>query len=93
MDLQLTKWSDEDINDLTLIANNKNVAKSLRDRFPHHYTIEDAKWWISHQKNFVPSQNFAIKLNEKLVGGIGCDLQQVVNRKNIEIGYWLGEPY
>ncbi len=93
MDVTLTKWNDNDIKQLVSLANNKNVANTLRDRFPHPYTIEDATWWVDFQKNLDPQQNFAIRVNDKLAGGIGCDPQHDVNRKNIEIGYWLGEQF
>ena len=93
MDVRLTKWNDDDIEALISLANNKNIADTLRDRFPYPYTIEDAKWWVDFQKNLDPKQNFAIRVNDKLAGGIGCDPQHDVNRKNIEIGYWLGEQF
>lgn len=93
MDVRLTKWNDDDIEALVSLANNKNIADTLRDRFPYPYTIEDAKWWVDFQKNLDPKQNFAIRVNDKLAGGIGCDPQHDVNRKNIEIGYWLGEQF
>lgn len=48
---------------------------------------------VDFQKNIDPQQNFAIRVNDKLAGGIGCDPQHDVNRKNIEIGYWLGEQF
>ena len=93
MDVQLTEWNDNDIEKLISIASNKNVSDTLRDRFPNPYTTEDAEWWINFQKKFDVQQNFAIKLNGKLVGAIGCDPQQDVNRKSAEIGYWLGEEF
>ena len=93
MDIQLVKWDDVIPEELASIANNRNVSNTLRDRFSYPYTLEDAKWWISSQKNLVPSQHFAIKMDDKLAGGIGCTPQPDVNRKSIEIGYWLGENF
>ena len=70
MDVRLTKWNDDDIEALVSLANNKNIADTLRDRFPYPYTIEDAKWWVDFQKNLDPKQNFAIRVNDKFAGGI-----------------------
>ena len=93
MNVELTKWNETDIDELAALANNKNISATLRDRFPNPYTREDAKWWIDFQKNLDPQQNFAIRMDDKLAGGIGCDPQHDVNRKSIEIGYWLGEQF
>ena len=93
MDIELVTWDDVNPEELVSIANNRNVYNTLRDRFSYPYKMEDAKLWISSQKNLVPSQNFAIKVDDKLAGGIGCTPQTDVNAKSIEIGYWLGENF
>ena len=37
--------------------------------------------------------NFAIEVKGKAVGGIGILLKDDIYKKNVEIGYWLGEEY
>src|SRR5437016_3589818 len=89
--VQLIHWSDHGIEELVAIANNINIWNTLRDRFPHPYTIEDARQWIEVQSKIDPPQNFAIRYNEKLVGGIGMIPQHDVNRLGAEIGYFIAE--
>ena len=93
MEIQLVGWDDVRPEELALTANNKSISDTLRDIFPYPYTIKAAEAWISSQKNIFPLQNFAIKVNAKLAGGIGCKPQPDVNCKSIEIGYWLGEDF
>jgi RimJ/RimL family protein N-acetyltransferase len=63
----------------------------MTERFPHPYTIEDAKWWI--QKNSGDdATHFAVALDGKVIGGAGFDVDDRQN-ECAEIGYWLGEAY
>ena len=90
----LRKWELGDIPSLAKHANNENIARNLRDRFPHPYTEEDAVEFL----NMVlakpqPLTNFAIEIDGQAVGGVGIVPQQDVERISAEIGYWLGEEY
>ncbi|MBN1118409.1 MAG: GNAT family N-acetyltransferase [Bacteroidales bacterium] len=90
----LRNWCDSDLESLVENANNKKVYDNLRDLFPHPYTKEDARHWIDICKNqALPLTNFAVETEGKAVGSIGLVLKEDVHRKNIEIGYWLGEKY
>jgi RimJ/RimL family protein N-acetyltransferase len=93
MNISLAPWDDINVEELVLLANNKNVSSTLRNIFPFPYTLDDAMKWKGFQKNLHPSQHFAIMFDSRLAGGIGCNLKQDVNCKCIEIGYWIGEPY
>ena len=42
----LRRWAKSDVASLVRHANNLNVAKHLRDRFPHPYTRQDARGWL-----------------------------------------------
>lgn len=66
---------------------------NLRDRFPHPYTVADARNWLDSVVERLPETNFAIAVNREAVGGIGYILQQDVAYRSAEIGYWLGEDY
>jgi [ribosomal protein S5]-alanine N-acetyltransferase len=90
----LLPWKEEDAAELAELANNRKVADMLRDGFPHPYTLVDAVSWI-HSTIAVnnPPTLFAIKLDEKLAGGIGILLKDNIYRKNVEIGYWIGESF
>ena len=83
--------SDKD--ELTSLANNPNVSKTLRDIFPHPYTTEDAKRFINYSQHSGKALILAIVYNEQLTGVICLEYQQDVYRKSAELVYWLGEKY
>jgi RimJ/RimL family protein N-acetyltransferase len=74
-------------------ANNPNVARQLRDRFPHPYTVGDARTFIESVADAHPITTFAIDVAGEPVGGIGFSPGTDVERYSAEIGYWLGEQY
>lgn len=86
-------WTDADAESLQRHANNRNVSRQLRDRFPFPYELEQAKTflnWIGGQ----PSPTvWAIEVDGEAAGGIGIELHSDVERVSAEIGYWLGEAF
>ncbi len=72
-------------------ANNHEVSRRLRDRFPHPYTRADAEWWMASTKQQDPQTQFAIEVDGEATGGIGIELGSDIERRTAEIGYWLGE--
>lgn len=92
-EIQLRRWQKSDAQALAAIANNRNIWNNVRDYFPIPYTVADALQWISQTEKEQPALNFAIILNGHAVGAIGCLVKQDIYRKNIEIGYYIGEPY
>jgi len=86
-------WRDGDQRSLALHANNPNVARQLRDRFPDPYTLNDARHFIDSATAARPILNFAITIDGEPVGGIGFSPGTDVERYSAEIGYWLGESY
>ena len=85
-----------DLNDLEALvkyANNIKVSQLLRDQFPFPYTRVDAENWLMQACNQHTETNFAIANNFELIGAIGINLQEDVNRFSAEIGYWLGESF
>ncbi len=93
MNIQLREWKKKDILPLTLLANNKLVSDSLRDRFPFPYTSKDAEIWIRLNKKIEPARNFAIQVDHLLAGGCSVMLKDDIYRCSAEIGYWLGQPF
>jgi RimJ/RimL family protein N-acetyltransferase len=86
----------EDAEALARHGNNRKIAERLRDRFPHPYTLEDAKRFLSvvikgdeSAKEFV----LAIEVDGKAVGAIGVVLGTDIERVSGELGYWLSEKY
>jgi [ribosomal protein S5]-alanine N-acetyltransferase len=82
-------WRADDVHALVVHANDADVARQLRDRFPHPYTRADAVRFI---KNAVEESagNLAIEVDGEAVGAIGCIAGTDIERYSAEIGYWLG---
>jgi len=84
-------WRLADARTLVKHANNANVARQLRDRFPHPYTMGDARTFIEMVADARPATTFAIEVDDEAGGGIGFSPGTDVERYSAEIGYWLGE--
>ena len=86
-------WKSADVPSLVKYANNINIARHLRDRFPHPYSAIDARRFVDAIVVARPVTTFAIDVGKEVVGGIGFSPGSDVERFSAEIGYWLGEPY
>ena len=82
-------FRDADATAIALHANNQRVWLQLRDRFPHPYTIDDAREFLRFARGDDPETAFAITVNDLPVGSIGVVLRDDVERCSTEIGYWL----
>ncbi len=82
----------EDAASLAHHANDREVWRNLRDRFPHPYTLRDAQQWLAGSCK-EPWTTFAIEVDGAAVGGIGYEPMGDVYRHTAEIGYWLGRAY
>jgi len=92
--IALRPWCMADAKQLSLIADNKNIADNLRDGFPFPYSLNDAVNWL----NMVLPENdpprfFAITFEKNLIGSIGIVTKSDIYRKNFEIGYYLDQDY
>lgn len=83
----------KDAASLVRHANNINVAKQLRDRFPHPYTSPAAREFLERIVGVHPQTNLAIEVDGEPAGGIGFVPGTDVERYSAEIGYWLGESF
>jgi len=93
MEFKLRKWNEADLDSLVRYANNWNIAKCLTNGFPHPYTQEDGKKFLSKVVNDSSTKVFAIEVNGEAVGSIGIFPQTDVHEKSAEMGYWLAEEY
>ena len=93
MQYTLRTWQTDDIPSLAENANNINIWNNLRDYFPYPYTQKDAEEFITSVSQKSRTQDFAIEINNKTVGGIGFVPQRDVERLSAEIGYWLSEKH
>ena len=86
-------YRTDDAESIALNANHRDIWMNLRDTFPHPYTLADAQEWITLVESLNPRTNFALDVDGSAVGGIGLKMQDDVNRRSAEIGYWLGPPF
>jgi RimJ/RimL family protein N-acetyltransferase len=87
----LRRWRTSDATALVRHANNLNVARHLRDRFPHPYTWRDAQAFLAGASAEEPQTNCAIEVAGEASGGLGFVPGSDVERYSAEVGYWLGE--
>lgn len=86
-------WRRGDARSIARWADNPRIARFMRDRFPHPYTMGDAKRWIRAVSSVDPPTHFVIEVAGEAVGGVGFDVFDDVDRRTAEIGYWLAEPF
>lgn len=91
--ISIREWKKEDAPSLAAGFDNVHIWNNLRDHIPHPYTLEDAEQFIAAQEGLNPAQNFAIQYDEILCGGIGIILKEDIYRMNVELGYWIAEPF
>ena len=92
-DLVLRPWQTADELALVRHANNRNIWRNVRDRFPHPYTERDAKLWIKIANRDTTMLNLAMEVDGEAVGGLGVIFKDDVYQRTAEIGYWLSETY
>jgi RimJ/RimL family protein N-acetyltransferase len=84
-------WRMADAAALVNHANNANIARQLRDRFPHPYTRRHALEFLEHVTTSESAAHLAIEVAGEAAGGVGFVRGTDVERYSAEIGYWLGE--
>jgi len=91
---KIREWRLDDATSLAKHANNRKVWITLRDRFPHPYTAEDAKNFLERvTKDQGREKVYCIEIDGSAVGGVGLILGEDVHRLTAEFGYWLGEEF
>ena len=93
MKIILRAWKMDDLPSLQRHANNPNIAKFMTNQFPHLYTLDAGRTFIEFAHNENHSHLWAIEYEGKAIGGIGLHTTHDVLRKNVEIGYWIGEDF
>ncbi len=78
---------------LSAHANNPRVAANLRDRFPHPYTVEDARRFLTYVESTDGECIAGIEVTGEPAGAIGLRFRGDIERCSAELGYWLGEAY
>jgi len=89
----LRAWAATDAPSLAAHADNPRVWRNMADTFPQPYTLEIAQHWVARGHIDFGGDNWAIACEGTAVGGCGVHRGAGGERCNVEIGYWLGEPY
>lgn len=89
----LREWRWEDKDSLIHHANNIEVARMVLDRFPYPYNQLAADSWLNQVTTESIQTNFAIVVQNKVVGAIGVASEGDIFYRMAEIGYWLGQDY
>lgn len=91
----LREWRYDDAEEISIAANNPNIAQNLRNTFPNPYSIDDAKWFVNDciSKEGKNQITRAIVVDGNVVGSIGIFIKDDVYEKSGELGYWLSEDY
>ncbi|MDQ6826277.1 MAG: GNAT family N-acetyltransferase [Candidatus Eremiobacteraeota bacterium] len=89
----IRSWRRNDEARLAAAANDRSVSRYMPDAFPHPYTTEDARAWINLNRNSKVATNFAVTVEDTVVGGIGYRRLSLEKRFTAEWGYWLGSRY
>ncbi|GGG36005.1 GNAT family N-acetyltransferase [Hymenobacter glacieicola] len=89
----LRPWAPADLPSLVRNANNPAIARFMNDQFPHPYTEENGRAFIEMAGQENPLHILAIEVAGEAVGGIGLHPRTNIERKNAELGYWLGESF
>lgn len=93
MDFTLRPWTISDKDSLAKYANNQAIAHNLTNQFPYPYSEEDAVFFIENVTTRDDNDIMAIDIDGEAVGGIGLHFKQDVYCKNVELGYWVAEPF
>lgn len=89
--ITLREYRDSDVDRLVELANNQAVSRFLVDSFPYPYTLDDANWWIRTGSRRGITR--VVELDGTFVGSVGAEPGAGEKRKQLGIGYWLGEKY
>ncbi len=85
----LRSWRPSDATRLAAIADDRDVWRMLRDRFPSPYTLADADAFIARVSAEEPVRNVAITVDDVAMGSVGVTPGEDINRVSGEVGYWL----
>lgn len=95
MSMHLRPWQQEDISTLTRYTNDWEIARWLRDAFPHPYTQADAEAFLQLCLEADPMESLllTIDIDGEAVGSLSLSKGRDVYHRSAELGYWLARPF
>ncbi len=92
-DIELCELTNNIAKEMARLGDNPNVFKCVSDNFPNPYTHEKALEFIAKAHEQKIGHIFGIYWKGTFVGNIGLHFQTGLERKSVEIGYFIGEEY
>ncbi|GBE43687.1 ribosomal-protein-serine acetyltransferase [bacterium BMS3Bbin10] len=80
----------EDTAAICEIANNRRIAEQTR-RLPFPYGVEDARQWIEGTAGPAETKYLIVRASDGAI--LGAAGHGFMNGGEMEVGYWIGEPY
>ena len=95
--LRIRAHRDGDLGDLVALAGNWEIAR-WTVKIPHPYSETDGREWIARvEENHATSRPrgfaIALKITDRLIGGVGLDASAGDGSDEPALGYWVGQPY
>jgi [ribosomal protein S5]-alanine N-acetyltransferase len=94
--LSLGYFIPSDIKPISEYLNDEDVYHNTL-RIPHPYKLKDAEDWVAanmeKQQSDQLIENYTIRLDGQLIGGVGFMPCSGPRAHSAEIGYWLAAPY
>jgi [ribosomal protein S5]-alanine N-acetyltransferase len=94
--LSLGYFIPSDVEPLSEYLNDKAIYHNTL-RIPHPYTYKDSEDWVAanmeKQQSDAVIENYTIRYDDQLIGGIGFMPGSGPRAHSAEIGYWLAAPY
>ena len=88
----LRPFTMNDLPALVQHANDPTVAANLTDAFPHPYTEENGRSFLTEAMKDVPLRR-CIDIGGVACGAIGLHPKSDLWRRNMELGYWLAKEH
>lgn len=92
-ELTIRPWLLQDKANLIEFANNPRIAQNMTDGFPNPYTAEHAIGFLGMVMSMEPLRILAIDYQGQAIGSIGLHPLSDIFRLNMELGYWIAEPF
>ena len=89
----LRPWRSDDLQSLLHHANDADVSRGLRDRFPYPYTREDGEAFLGGRVLAPGTLNLAIEIEGQACGSVGAQQGVAERGHTAELGYWLGQAH
>lgn len=89
----LRPWRESDLDALVAQADDARVARNLTHAFPHPYTEETGRAWITRCISGAEPHTWVIEHQGAFAGGISLHAGSGVFAHTALIGYWLGHAF